>query len=135
MSIEYTHRTITGLRARILCRNRKSRTHPVAALVESANGQEETLLSLTESLHRSNPVPGDLSEPYLQEVSEWEDVPIDTLIWAYDSWGKCNPAYFAGYKNGFVYVWSGGRTSITALRGDGGMLGCRPEHVFLQKPE
>lgn len=135
MNIEYTHRTITGLRARILCRDRKSTTHPVVALIESGNGQEETYVYLTESLYRSSPASGDLSGPFLQEMSEWEDVPIDTLVWLYDSWGKLIPAYFAGYTPGYVHVWSCGRTSITSLLDDAGVILYKQEAVFLQKPE
>lgn len=133
--IEYTHRTTEGLRARITCRNRKNSTHPVMALIESSDGQSESYICLTSSLHRWPRDWGDSQEPYLREVSPWEDVPVDTLVWVYDSWGKLLPAYFAGYTQGHVHVWSGGRTSITSVLDGGGAIVYKQDAVFLQKPE
>lgn len=51
---------------------------------------------------------------------DWSKVPVDTKIWVrnangsvHDS-GKWYKRYFAGYKNGKIYVWVNGATSYSA---------------------
>lgn len=51
---------------------------------------------------------------------DWSKVPVDTKIWVRNAngsihgSGKWYKRYFAGYKNGKIYVWANGATSYSA---------------------
>lgn len=110
--IIYTHRTRSGLKARIVCNNAIGK-YPVIALILSDNVDEEFCETFTEDLKHYNF--NEESDLDLFEYNPWQDVAVDTPVYVSyasrpDDWHR---RHFAKFANGVVYVWEDGRTSWT----------------------
>lgn len=109
-TINYTHRTRHGMKARILCTDFKDARYAVVVVVLREDGHEVVHL-YTEDLRYAGPY-GEPHDYDLVAYSPWQDVVVDTPIWVkeypYDDW---DTRHFAKYHNGIVYAWSNGCTS------------------------
>lgn len=107
MTIEYTHKTQYGHKARILCDDLQSENNYVVALT-SNDGDSESIFLFKKDAN------GSLSNGalILTEASPWDDVPVDTPIWVRNKedrpWSK---RHFYKYKFGKVFAWDQGKTS------------------------
>lgn len=63
-------------------------------------------------------------------IVNWSEVTIDTPIIVTTSYGDVVNMHFAKFKNGFIYYYSGGRTSWTQIK-TVGMYRTTPEYVKL----
>lgn len=132
MDNRYTHKTLDGLRARVVCTNRKHLTHPVIALVESSDGSEESFVYLTKDLCKTVTDSGYWPQPFLVEYCVWDDVEVDTPVWIKGIVsGKLQAFHFGKYMGGNVFCWRDGGTSHT--KSD--FVAFNAESAFLQKPE
>lgn len=117
MTIEYTHRTAEGRKARIICDNRASAEFPVVALIYNEEMQEESLMVLGANLSIAGSSASSAKEtPFLIERSIWDDVAVDTPVWVRRQVGERYeyvPYHFAGYCKEYVNVWRDGCTSHT----------------------
>lgn len=109
MTIEYTHKTQYGHKARILCDNLQSENNYVVAITSNA-GDSESIYLFKKDAH------GNISNGalILTEASAWDDVPVDTPIWVRNteahSWAR---RHFFKYRFGKVFAWDDGKTSHT----------------------
>lgn len=135
MTIEYTHRTAEGRKARIVCDNRASAEFPVVALIYNEEMQEESLIVLGANLSIAGSSASSAKEtPFLIERSIWDEVPKDAPVWVTGRFsGKVVPRHFAEYNNGTVYVYPDGLTSHSAVASC--PVGYSPDIVHLTKPE
>lgn len=108
--IVYTHRTRSGLKARIVCDNAKKEC-PIVALV--LVDDFEFIVKLYSDLREYNDTTESCYD--LFEYNPWQDVAVDTPIYV-----SCSPGlddwhrrHFAKINNGVFYVWEDGRTSWT----------------------
>lgn len=122
MTINYTHRTPQGHKARILCTDYQngefntisgSRLCTIAAVLDLLVTGTETLVFLTQDLRQRKTD----QDPHLTEYNPWQDVAIDTPVWVRDKdseeWYRL---HFSGvHHHGKLCAWSGGRTSHTAM--------------------
>ena len=46
---------------------------------------------------------------------DWSNVPINTPITMWDTYGTKHKGYFAGYQDGLIRAWCFGRKSTNAL--------------------
>lgn len=108
--IVYTHRTSSGLKARILTTNAVIDKLPVVALILGEDGNEHIYMytaNLRYSINGSSLM--DLSE-----YSPWMEVAVDTPVLVGDSTGEVpRRRYFAFFKDGKVHTWADGFTSWT----------------------
>jgi len=118
MTINYTHRTPQGHKARILCTDYVHTSTKidapfcvVVAILDYEAPGDESILMLTADLklHIGS------GSPYLTEYNPWQDVAIDTPVWVRDAdYQEWMPAHFAGIqREGELCAWVGGRTSHT----------------------
>lgn len=108
--IVYTHRTRSGLKARIVCDNAKGE-RPIVALV--LIDDFEFIVKLYSDLREYN----DTTESYydLFEYNPWQDVAVDTPVYV-----SCSPGlddwhrrHFAKFEDDVAYVWEDGRSPWT----------------------
>lgn len=110
--ITYTHRTRSGLKARILSTDIKANCPVLAAILHGDN--TERIVQLYRDLSVSLDA---LSAFDLFEYNAWQDVAVDTAVYVSSSpstecWKR---RHFAKFEQGKVYVWEDGRTSWTTL--------------------
>lgn len=119
MTINYTHRTWAGFKARIICTDFQHSSHPnrknlctIAAVLDLDITGAESLVFLMQDLRKTATSP----EPCLTEYNPWQDVAIDTPVWVRDADDQVwLAAHFAGvHHGGELFSWLGGRTSHTA---------------------
>jgi len=128
-TVKYTHRTRSGLPARILCTDFGDSLRPVLAAVQHSDASE-SLVFLLANLKVSA---GTDSHYDLFERTPWDDVAVDTPIWVCDYKGSPSrwaPRHFAKYEGGVVFTWLDGTTSHT---GDGEQL-VAWDHATLEDP-
>jgi hypothetical protein len=106
--IVYTHKTRSGLKARIICDNAKGE-YPIVAL--ASVGDFEFSVMLHSDLREYD----DTTESSydLFEYNPWKDVAVDTPVYVSDdniSWKKY---HFSHFDEKYFYVWGGGQTSWT----------------------
>lgn len=140
MSQKYTHRTTDGRLARILCTDRGHPTHPVVALAAFPGDGSESTIYLTNDLCKTVSDAGYWPTPFLNEISVWDDVAVDTPVWVIREVGtgiEYVPYHFAGYIKGCVKVWRDGCTSHTVSFKDDEALSTYRllcSQVFLERP-
>lgn len=66
----------------------------------------------------------------LLDIVEWEKVPVDTPI-VVNHKNESLKRYFAGYKNGRIYYFAGGKTSWSNGIGELGISDAECKDVFL----
>ena len=146
MTIEYTHRTPDGCKARIICTNRVSETYPVVALVASpleGYGGVENIVYLTHDLCTTVTESGSSGKSYLKKYSPWDDVEVDAPVWVKQRAAGQSyvyiPRHFARYEDGVVMVWMNGLTSHSVPKGGSERDSCVvpyfEDQVFLEKPK
>jgi hypothetical protein len=113
----YTHRTKSGVLARIICQDVKYDDYPVLALL-FAHGEEHTEY-YTKDLHyyvdKHNESNLDLikgSKPSTPKT-DWSKVKVDTLIWVKTTCGLWLRRYFCKYEGGEIWAYNDGCTSFT----------------------
>jgi hypothetical protein len=108
--IVYTHRTSSGLKARILTTNAVIDKLPVVALILGEDGNEHIYMytaNLRYSINGSSLM--DLSE-----YSPWMEVAVDTPVFVgFSADDTPMRRHFAFYKDGKVHTWRDGYTSWT----------------------
>lgn len=120
MTINYTHRTPQGHKARIICTdfqliaaNSTFGPQPctIAAVLDLDITGSESLVFLAQDLRKT----ATSLSPYLGEYNPWQDVEIDTPVWVRDDEDEdWLAAHFAGVgKNGNPCAWFNARTSHT----------------------
>jgi hypothetical protein len=141
MTIEYTHRTADGRKARIVCDNRISDGFPIIALIYNEEMAEESLMVLGANLSLAgSSVGSEYQNPFLYEKSIWDDVTVDTPVWVRVWIGETSYEYrtyhFAKYSNRRIKVWNDGCTSHTIFSNGIERSTCEwpAEDVFLEKP-
>lgn len=116
MTINYTHRTPQGQKARILCTDYVHTSSKidapfcvvVAILDYEAPGDESiTMLTADLKLHVGS------NAPYLTKYNPWHDVAIDTPVWCRMRGSWWHERHFAGLQNEYPVAWIGGKTSHT----------------------
>ena len=108
---EYTHRTRSGDKARIIGEI-KDDVYPIVVAILSTAENKEYLENFTKNLKC---IDGDDSEYDLIEYNPWNDVAVDTPVMVCNDpennlWIK---RHFAKFDDGLVSVWADGRTSWT----------------------
>lgn len=110
MPVKYTHKTRSGLLARIIATDIVGEC-PVAVAVENTWADGERILMYADDLS-SYLGP----EWRLVEYSHWNDVVVDTKILVrnreLDEW---NRRYFSHYANGIIYAFDDGATSWSGM--------------------
>lgn len=128
MTIQYTHKTQYGNKARILCDNLQSEHNYVVAIKQNANESESVYFFQKDAY--GNLTTGALT---LTEASPWDDVPVDTPIWVRripgSPWVK---RHLCMYKDGCVFAWDDGKTSHTVDVKE--LQYCRWEYATLENP-
>ena len=119
-------RTKDGRDARIVCVDLKREDYPILCLVTHENGIEDTL-ALTEDLSLYS----DNREPFLIEVTPWDDIKIDDPVVCWDANSSVRyKRHFAGVsENGRPRAWDKGLTSFSADGDDADKIFwgyCRP---------
>lgn len=120
MTINYTHRTPQGHKARIICADFQHCTNSyqplenlcaIAAVLDLDITGAESLVFLTQDLRKTSTSP----EPWLTEYNHWQDVAIDTPVWCRDDDdGEWFARHFSGInQDGEITAWGNGRTSHT----------------------
>lgn len=119
MTINYTHRTWAGLKARIICADFQHSTNgyppqknlcTIAAVLDFDITGVETLVFLTQDLRKT----ATSSEPWLTEYNPWQDVAIDTPVWCRDDDDEWFARHFSGInQDGEITAWEDGCTSHT----------------------
>lgn len=118
MTINYTHRTWAGFKARIICTDFQHSSHPnrknlctIAAVLDLDIPGAESLVFLTKDLRKTATSP----DPWLTEYSPWQDVAIDTPVWVrLSNDGAWMKRHFSGInKRGECTAWNDGCTSHT----------------------
>lgn len=110
--IKYTHRTRSGLPARIICKDRTCKDLPVIALVLGPEGEESVAHYTAELKFYSNMAVEHVLD--LVEHNPWLYVAVDTPVWVRNSGSfRWLPRHFASFKNGRVSTWGDGNTSHT----------------------
>lgn len=118
MTINYTHRTWAGLKARIICADfqhcanghqPRENLCTIAAVLDLDITGAESLVFLTQDLRRT----ATSSAPWLTEYNPWEDVAIDTPVWCRMKDSRWNERHFAGLQNKGPVAWIDGKTSHT----------------------
>lgn len=109
---KYTHRTRSGLPARIICKGILNADYPVVAVILRDANREYVMEYTNELKYWHSPTDHDLD---LVEYSPWADVAVDTPIWVrHSDLFKWLPRHFASFTDGVVYTWTDGNTSHTA---------------------
>ena len=120
VTINYTHRTPTGHKARIICTDFQhtaanatfgTQLCTIAAVLDLDITGAESLVFLTQDLRKTATSP----TPYLNEYNPWHDVAIDTPVWCRDNdddeWCA---RHFSGIDQyGELTAWENGCTSHT----------------------
>lgn len=124
MSINYTHRTQQGHKARIISTdfqhgdyNFDTQPCVVAAVLDldpDITGAE-SLVFLTQDLRKTATSP----DPWLTEYNPWQDVAIDTPVWVRDfDCDKWVAAHFSGvHHGGALFTCPNGATSHSERNG------------------
>ena len=104
-------RTGNGHDARIVCVDLKRKVSPILCLVTRDDGIEQ-ILPLTEDLSLYS----DNREPFLIEVTPWDDIKIDDPVVCWDANSSVRyKRHFAGVsENGRPRAWDKGLTSFSA---------------------
>lgn len=122
MTINYTHRTWAGFKARIICTDFQHSSHPnrknlctIAAVLDLDITGAESLVFLMQDLRKTATSP----EPWLTEYNPWQDVAIDTPVWVRDlDCAQWVAAHFAGvHHGGALFAWPDGATSHSQRNG------------------
>lgn len=124
MTINYTHRTWAGFKARIICTDfQHSNNHyqprenlcTIAAVLDLDITGAESLVFLTRDLRKTATSP----KPWLTEYNPWRDVAIDTPVWVRDlDCDKWVAAHFSGvHHGGALFTWPNGATSHSERNG------------------
>lgn len=132
MDNQYQYKTTDGRPARIICRDRKDPHFPVVVLIYDQESGLEVLTYLTDGLYASLYAKERGLEPFIREVSPWEEVKVDTPVYVKDSLDRVLRRHFAKYESGKVWVYRLGQTSFTY---DGDLVDYYPHKAFLNKPE
>jgi len=120
MTINYTHRTWAGLKARIICTDFQHSTNgypprenlcTITAVLDLDITGAESLVFLTQDLRKTATSP----DPWLTEYNPWQDVAIDTPVWCRDNDdAEWCARHFSGINQyGELTAWEDGCTSHT----------------------
>ena len=115
-------RTGNGHDARIVCVDLKRKVSPILCLVTRNDGIEQ-ILPLTEDLSLYS----DNREPFLIEVTPWDDIKLDDPVVCWNKSGHKYKGYFAGVDcYGKPKTWLYCRTSFSADGRACAWRHCRP---------
>lgn len=108
-----TYATARGDKVRIIAVDRKDSGLPIVGLTLRKKAVSESVDCYTEDGTVSG---SDAQRNLVAEWDEWQDVPIDTLVWVRNEGGWWETAYFAGVRTiggNYPTVFPGGRSSFT----------------------
>lgn len=106
--IVYTHRTRSGLKARIVCDNAKKEC-PIVALV--LVDDFEFIVKLYSDLREYNDTTE--SDYDLFEYNPWKDVAVDTPVYVSNDNINWKKRHFSHFDENYFYAWEDGQTSWT----------------------
>lgn len=105
--IVYTHRTRSGLKARIICDNAKGE-YPIVALV--SGGDFEFSVMFNSDLRDNDITETDYD---LFEYNPWKDVAVDTPVYVSNDSINWKKRHFSHFDENYFYAWEDGQTSWT----------------------